>query len=328
MSSLPKATPLPKAPQKRIIRKPKTNVPAAAAVVPTAVPLVVPELLTTGALSEEEEEEEAEVPQSEDEENEEGEGDSDVGEEDAENSDIEKDVEEEEEEDEDKPAAAESEEEEEEEEEEGEEGPIGEEDEELISTTAAAKKKKNTKRSGAAATKGNRKMNKKNIDIGMLETDEELALGIQQQQNYPLDSSGEEEEDDDDDENGENYLQKFDNDLRTDFISNFHPEAKTHNYEEVKALTRLVRDGNGLINDPLHKTLPFMTKYEMTRVLGQRAKQIDSGAKPFVKVPLNIMDGYHIASLELEQKKLPFIIKRPLPNGGIEYWDISDLEIL
>ena len=326
MSSLPKATPLPKAPQKRIIRKPKTNVPAAAAVVPAAVPLVVPELLTTGALSEEEEEEEAEVPQSEDEENEEGEGDSDVGEEDAENSDIEKDVEEEEEEDEDKPAAAESEEEEEEEEEE--EGPVGEEDEELISTTAAAKKKKNTKRSGAAATKGNRKMNKKNIDIGMLETDEELALGIQQQQNYPLDSSGEEEEDDDDDENGENYLQKFDNDLRTDFISNFHPEAKTHNYEEVKALTRLVRDGNGLINDPLHKTLPFMTKYEMTRVLGQRAKQIDSGAKPFVKVPLNIMDGYHIASLELEQKKLPFIIKRPLPNGGIEYWDISDLEIL
>jgi len=136
------------------------------------------------------------------------------------------------------------------------------------------------------------------------------------------------EDSDADSEEGENYLQKFDSDLRDDFILNYHPESRTHNYEEVKALARVTRDGRGIIVDPMHKTLPFLTKYEMTRVLGQRAKQLDAGAKPFVKIPLNVIDGYPIAKLELEQKKIPFIIKRPFPNGGIEYWHVYDLEVL
>ena len=136
------------------------------------------------------------------------------------------------------------------------------------------------------------------------------------------------EEDEEEEGEDDNYLQKFDNEMRDNFVLNYHPEARTHNYEEVKALARVSRDGRGIIIDPLHKTLPFLTKYEMTRVIGQRAKQIDSGAKTFVKVPLNMIDGYHIAVLELEQKKLPFIIKRPFPNGGIEYWNVGDLEML
>ena len=142
-------------------------------------------------------------------------------------------------------------------------------------------------------------------------------------------SEGEgEEEDDEEEEEDVNYLQKFDNKMRDNFILDHHPEARTHNYEEVKALTRVTRDGRGIIIDPLHKTIPFLTKYEMTRVIGQRAKQLDSGAKSFAKVPINVIDGYYIALLELEQKKLPFIIKRPYPNGGVEYWNVSDLELL
>ena len=41
-----------------------------------------------------------------------------------------------------------------------------------------------------------------------------------------------------------------------------------------------------------------------------------------------MIDGYNIALLELEQKKIPFIIQRPMPNGGSEYWKVSDLEII
>jgi len=136
------------------------------------------------------------------------------------------------------------------------------------------------------------------------------------------------DDDEEEDEDETNYLQKFDSTMRDNFILDHHPEARTHNYEEVKALTRVSRDGRGIIIDPLHKTIPFLTKYEMTRVIGQRAKQLDSGARAFVKVPLNVLDGYLIALLELEQKKLPFIIKRPYPNGGVEYWNVSDLELL
>ena len=63
-------------------------------------------------------------------------------------------------------------------------------------------------------------------------------------------------------------------------------------------------------------------------MLGQRAKQIETGSKPFVKVPENIIDSYVIAELELREKKIPFIIKRPIPGGAFEYWNLKDLEII
>ena len=35
-----------------------------------------------------------------------------------------------------------------------------------------------------------------------------------------------------------------------------------------------------------------------------------------------------IAQMELDQKKLPFIIRRPIPGGGSEYWRLKDLSVL
>ena len=32
--------------------------------------------------------------------------------------------------------------------------------------------------------------------------------------------------------------------------------------------------------------------------------------------------------MELKERKLPFIIRRPLPSGGSEYWKVEDLELL
>ena len=135
-------------------------------------------------------------------------------------------------------------------------------------------------------------------------------------------------DDDDDDDNDENYLQKFDQEMNQHFIKENHPECIIHNYDEVSILTDIVRDSNNIIVDPFHKTIPFLTKYERARILGQRAKQIESGAKPFVKVPENIIDGYLIAEIELRQKKIPFIIRRPLPSGACEYWNLRDLELI
>ena len=101
-----------------------------------------------------------------------------------------------------------------------------------------------------------------------------------------------------------------------------------NNYQEVKALCKVTRDKRGNIIDPLHKTIPFLTKYEKARVLGVRCKQISNGADPFIEVPPNMINGMLIAEKELLQKVLPFIIRRPLPNGGSEYWHMSDLELI
>jgi DNA-directed RNA polymerase subunit K/omega len=130
----------------------------------------------------------------------------------------------------------------------------------------------------------------------------------------------------DDDDDDDDYLQKFNQSMRDDLILNFHPESKSHNYEEIKQLAKVTRNKNGIVVDELHKTIPLLTKYEKTRILGQRAKQIESGATPLVQVPPNIIDSYLIAKLELAQNTIPFIIRRPLPNGGMEYWHVSDLE--
>ena len=58
-----------------------------------------------------------------------------------------------------------------------------------------------------------------------------------------------------------------------------------------------------------------------------RAKQINNGADPFIDVPNNMIEGLTIAEKELEDKKVPFIIRRPLPNGSSEYWKVKDLEM-
>jgi DNA-directed RNA polymerase subunit K/omega len=140
--------------------------------------------------------------------------------------------------------------------------------------------------------------------------------------------SDDENGDDDDDENDDEYLQKFDENLKEHIITDHHPEMQQHNYDEIDALCVIVKDDHGTIIDPLHRTLPFLTKYEKSRILGERAKQINAGAASFVRIENNVIDGYLIAMSELEQKMIPFIVKRPLPNGGCEYWRLKDLEII
>lgn len=140
-------------------------------------------------------------------------------------------------------------------------------------------------------------------------------------------SDDEEDSDDEDDENEDEYFRKFDEKLKTNVINEYHPEMLQHNYEEIDALTTITFV-DGIIKDPLHRTVPILTKYEKARILGERAKQINSGAKPFVPVDETVIDGYLIALKELEEKKIPFIIRRPLPGGACEYWKLKDLEIL
>lgn len=134
------------------------------------------------------------------------------------------------------------------------------------------------------------------------------------------------DDDEYDDDDGEMYLQKFDKSINENYIVNCHPESVLQNYDEILAMIKVIRDKHGIIIDDLHRTIPYLTKYEKSRILGQRAKQINSGARPFIKVPENVIDGYIIAELELKEKKIPFIIRRPMPNGGSEYWSIKDLE--
>lgn len=182
--------------------------------------------------------------------------------------------------------------------------------------------------------------NDENDDDNLVNTDEEndinnsdddsLSALITKKTNTQQNALLQEIEEESDDESvDENYLQKFKKQVNTDYLEKFHPEILFNNHQEIQTLVQITRDKKtGIIIDDFHKTIPILTKYEKTRILGQRAKQINSGAKPFVKVPANIIEGKIIAELELNSKKIPFIIKRPLPNGSFEYWRVEDLQLI
>jgi DNA-directed RNA polymerase I, II, and III subunit RPABC2 len=173
-------------------------------------------------------------------------------------------------------------------------------------------------------------------DVDEEEVDEEEdAAAVEEEssaqilQNIARGPPNEDEEEDEDEENDNiNYLQKFNNEVNRNYILETHPECAIHNQSEIQLLSTIVRNDKNIIIDDLHRTLPFLTKFEKARILGQRAKQINSGSKPFIPIESysNIMDGYKIAELELKQKLIPFIIRRPLTNGSSEYWKVSDLE--
>jgi DNA-directed RNA polymerases I, II, and III subunit RPABC2 len=150
---------------------------------------------------------------------------------------------------------------------------------------------------------------------------------LQNEIQQPLVPPSDVSDDESDDEDEEN-LKKFDKEVREEFLVNFHPESVNHNYDEIYTLSGVIRNKDNIIIDDLHRTLPILSKYEKTRVLGQRAKQINTGSKPFIEIDENIINGYLIAQEELHQKKIPFIIRRPLPSGGSEYWYLADLEVL
>ncbi len=89
----------------------------------------------------------------------------------------------------------------------------------------------------------------------------------------------------------------------------------------------LKRDDHGVITDEFHQTIPILSKFEKARVIGMRMKQLNAGADAFVEVSSNMANTRVIAEMELNQKKLPFIIRRPLPSGASEYWKVSDLTV-
>lgn len=167
-----------------------------------------------------------------------------------------------------------------------------------------------------------------NLEIKDILSKEKTSSDIKDDVLYDLENDSLSPINSDVESDDENDLQKLENDLNHNYVKKNHPECLYLNNDEIQVLSQIVRDENGIIIDENHKTLPIMTKYEKTKILGQRAKQINNGDKPYVNVSEKIIDGYIISEMELKQKKIPYIIRRPLGNGTSEYWKISDLELI
>jgi DNA-directed RNA polymerase I, II, and III subunit RPABC2 len=96
--------------------------------------------------------------------------------------------------------------------------------------------------------------------------------------------------------------------------------------EEEEAAEEELGTRRGVRKVPDHEriTSNFMTKYERARILGSRALQISKNA-PLMIDAGEESDPYKLAEMELQAQKIPFIVRRYLPDGSFEDWKVSEL---
>jgi DNA-directed RNA polymerases I, II, and III subunit RPABC2 len=113
-------------------------------------------------------------------------------------------------------------------------------------------------------------------------------------------------------------------------------EAFTKKYN-IEMLGKDISTGEGNVhtNNNLHHidiitpddrriTSEIMTKYEYTRVVAERAKQIENGAMPFINIGSE-SDPIKIAEQEVREKQSPMQIKRKITKNIIEVWRVNEM---
>ena len=85
--------------------------------------------------------------------------------------------------------------------------------------------------------------------------------------------------------------------------------------KEHKPTELITKDGE-IITGP-----PTLTRFEKARIMGARALQLSLGAPVFIEIPKNATTSLEIAMEELNQRIIPIVIRRALPNA--DYQNIS-----
>lgn len=129
------------------------------------------------------------------------------------------------------------------------------------------------------------------------------------------------EENDDNEYTNDNELSE-DEDLTE---LNVEEDEKNNEDNSFKILTykNIIED----IAKKPKKTIPLLTKFERARIVGVRLQQLAYGAKPRIDTT-NLKSINEIVEQELIQRKIPFIIRRTLPNSTYEDWKLEEFEIV
>ena len=96
--------------------------------------------------------------------------------------------------------------------------------------------------------------------------------------------------------------------------------------DDMEILDDAAADGAASADAIDRVTTPYLTKYERARVLGTRALQISMNAPVMVELE-GETDPLQIALKELRQRKIPITVRRFLPDGSFEDWNIDELII-
>ena len=101
--------------------------------------------------------------------------------------------------------------------------------------------------------------------------------------------------------------------------------------EELDKQCKIIKEREIITQDTEHKTTeiiskdgtvitgpPTLTRFEKARIMGARALQLSLGAPVFIEIPKNATTSLEIAMEELEQRVIPIVIRRTLPNSDYQ----------
>mgnify|MGYP001216852104 CR=1 FL=1 len=110
-----------------------------------------------------------------------------------------------------------------------------------------------------------------------------------------------------------------DNDSEYDIL-----DVNQLNDSNIEDISTFTKNYSTLIKE--FKTSMVLTKYERTRILSERAQQIEDGSPPYISNIERFNTSYAIAMEEFKTKKIPFIIRRSIPHTNeYEYWKLKDM---
>jgi DNA-directed RNA polymerase I, II, and III subunit RPABC2 len=116
-------------------------------------------------------------------------------------------------------------------------------------------------------------------------------------------------------------------DFGGDTFNDEDENLEADNDEDVVDIDTVTTETKGQIvyrgND--RTSINIMTKYEKARLIATRADQIQNGSPVLVKTTSH--EAIEIAEQELRAGVLPIAIKRNMPDGSVEIWQVTELRL-
>jgi DNA-directed RNA polymerase I, II, and III subunit RPABC2 len=122
-------------------------------------------------------------------------------------------------------------------------------------------------------------------------------------------------EDDEEDVNDIEDLNLID-----DNNTNIFDISQFYNKNDYETITKLEAE----LSSTEKQSSTKITKYEYAKVIGVRAQELANGSPAFVETD-GMQDVIEIAEKEYKHNKIPYINRRPMPDGNYEYFRLDEL---
>ena len=101
-------------------------------------------------------------------------------------------------------------------------------------------------------------------------------------------------------------------------------ETNVHSKTDVEDILSFMEQYES--NKKNYNSSNVLSKYEKTRILCERAQQLEEGSQPYISNIERYNSSYAIALAEFNSKKIPYIIRRSVPHSNnFEYWKLKDM---